>query len=311
MTGSWQEKRTVEYDLMFVCCGYEARCTFVHDQFQGETGRLVVLDYGSAGIHSYDRNRSEFERAASADWVDLRQADFDRIVAEWVARTCADLEGDVPVRVLFDISSCSRSTMASVLTNLANNAQRDVDLTCVYAVSAYFDPPDGELPSSVSEPVIGELSGWSSDLTKPPCAIIGLGFEPGRALGSIDYLEVPEVRLFVPEGPDGRFHDAVVQANRLLLEDPGISSSAYHVLNPIDTYQKLESMILGLLPRFRPIIIPLGPKIFAAISMLIAIRMLPQVCIWRTSAGSGEDIADRAAGGDVAAFNYLIRSPGS
>jgi hypothetical protein len=311
MTGCWQDKRTGEYDLMFVCCGYEARCTFVHDQFEGKTGRLVILDYGSPGVHSYDRNRLELERSASANWVDLRQADFDCIIAEWIARTCSDLERDGPVRVLFDISSCSRSTMASVLINLAHNALRDVDLTCVYAVSAYFNPPDGELPSSVSEPVIGELSGWSSDLTKPPCAIIGLGFEPGRALGSIDYLEVPEVRLFVPEGPDGRFHEAVVEANRHLLDDPGIGSSAYHVLNPIDTYQKLESMILGLLPRYRPIIIPLGPKIFAAISMLIAIRMLPQVCIWRTSAGSGEDTADRAAGGDIAAFNYLMRCPGS
>lgn len=311
MTGSWQETRTSDYDLMFVCCGYESRCTFVYDQFQGETGHLVILDYGSTGVHSYDRNRFEFERAASANWIDLRQPDFDHIIAEWVARTREVLEGDGPVRVLFDISSCSRSTMASILINLTNKMQRDVDLTCVYAVSAYFNPPDGELPSSVSEPVIGELSGWSSDLTKPPCAIIGLGFEPGRALGSIDYLEVPEVRLFVPQGPDGRFYQAVVEANRLLLEDPGINSSAYHVLNPIDTYQKLESMILGLLPRYRPIIIPLGPKIFAAISMLIAIRLLPQVCIWRTSAGSGEEAADRVAGGDIATFNYLIRCPES
>lgn len=68
----------------------------------------------------------------------------------------------------------------------------------------------------------------------------------------------------------------------------------------------LASLVFGLLPRFRPIMIPLGPKIFAALSMLLALRLLPQICIWRTSAGSGEDVANRHAGGTVVAFDYEL-----
>lgn len=257
MNRNWQEAGCASYDLMFVTCGYESRSTFLQTNFQGNAERLVVLDYGSAGMHSYDRNRELLKQASPVGWIDLKQPTPESEIAGWIDVATSDIDEDSRLRVLFDISSCSRSTMAKVLTALAMESKRDVELTCAYAVSAYFDPPEGELPSSVSEPVIGDLSGWSSDLSKPPCAIIGLGFEPGRAIGSIDYLEVPEVRLFVPNGPDDRFVDAVIKANRLLLDEPGITVSSYHVLDPVDAYQKLESMVLGLLPRFRPIIIPL------------------------------------------------------
>ena len=307
MSRSWHEAKVATYDLMIIACGYEQRATFLLGQFEGEAKRTMVLDYGSGGLHGYDANRALLEGVSSADWVDLKVAKPENAIATLITDLTAELADGVPFRVLFDVSSCSRSTMATVLTGLAFRSARDVALTCAYAVSEYFAPPDGELPSSVSQPVIGDLSGWSSDLSKPPCAIIGLGFEPGRALGSIDYLEVPEVRLFVPEGPDPRFHDAVVEANRLLIDEAGASVSSYDVLDPVDAFQKLESMTLGLLPRFRPIIIPLGPKIFAALSMLIALRLLPQICVWRTSAGSGEDIADRRAGGEVAVFDYVLR----
>ncbi len=293
---------------MIVACGYEQRATFLVGQFDGVAERTIVLDYKSIDLYSYEANRMLLEGVPAADWVDLNSPRAEHDIAVLIERIATEVDNCSPFRILFDVSSCSRSTMANVLTALAFRAKRDVNLTCAYAVSAYFAPPDGELPSRVSQPVVGELSGWSSDLSKPPCAIIGLGFEPGRALGSIDYLEVPEVRLFVPEGPDPRFHDAVVEANRLLIEEAGASLSSYDVLDPLDAFQKLESMILGLLPRYRPIIIPLGPKIFAALSMLIAVRLLPQVCVWRTSAGSGEDTADRMAGGEVAVFNYVMRA---
>jgi hypothetical protein len=308
MSRSWEDAKAAPYDLMVVACGYEQRATFLLRQFEGEAKRTMVLDYGSKGLHSYDANRALLESVPSADWVDLNGPTPDFAIAALITGMAGGLDDGLPLRVLFDVSSCSRSTMANVLTSLVIRSTRDVDLTCAYAVSGYFAPPDGELPSSISQPVIGDLSGWSSDLSKPPCAIIGLGFEPGRALGSIDYLEVPEVRLFVPKGPDARFHEAVVEANRLLIDEANASISSYDVLDPVDAFQKLESMTLGLLPRYRPIIIPLGPKIFAALSMLIALRLLPQVCIWRTSAGSGEDIADRIPGGEVAIFDYVIRA---
>lgn len=302
-----EEILAADYDLMFVTCGYEERASHILTRYSGTAGRLVVLDYACPGIHSYDNNRALLEQCASS-WIDLRSHDVATQITTNVMDGLTGIEGDAAARVLVDVSSCSRSVLANLLLALAEPRGRRVVLTCAYAISDFYDPPAGELPSSISEPVIGDLSGWSHDLSKPPCAIIGLGFEPGRALGSIDYLEVPEVRLFLPQGPDQRFETAVLAANKLLTDEVG-SPLRYSILDPEDAFQKLTSLVYGLLPRFRPIIIPLGPKIFAALSMLVALRLFPQVCIWRTSAGSGEEVADRKPSGIVVGFEYAIPLP--
>jgi hypothetical protein len=298
------EALAAEYDAVFVTCGYESRATHLISKFSGHAQHIVVLDYNCDGVHSYDSNKEDLKNRASS-WVDLRGPEMPDRVCLSVNERLSELEDGATARIFVDVSSCSRSVLANLLLALASTKERRVLLTCGYAVSEFYTPPQDELPSSISEPVIGDMSGWSHDLSKPPCAIIGLGFEPGRALGSIDYLEVPEVRLFMPHGPDERFETAVLAANQLLIEEVG-SPLFYDIRDPEDAFHKLGSLIGGLIPRFRPIIIPLGPKIFSALSMLLALRLFPQICIWRTSAGSGEEMSDRQASGVVVTFEYEL-----
>lgn len=302
MNEAWEAVASNVAEIFVVTCGYEERSSYVHQHFKGEISALIVLDYNCPDILHYDKNKSYFSSISNALFVDLTSAsaaeEFERTFLECISNS----ESESPA-IFFDISSCSRSVIANSFLSISRKAPPSSTLTCCYALSAFDKAPDGELPSSVSEPVVGDLSGWSDDLSKPPCAIIALGFEPGRALGSIDYLEVPEVRLFMPEGPDTRFKDAVYKANSMLIEEAGSGAVLpYDVLDPQATYEKLDSLLFGLLAQFRPVIIPLGPKIFAALSIIIAIRMWPNVCVWRTSAGSGEDVTNRSAQGEIAVF---------
>lgn len=305
----WANNRFHLYDVMILACGYETRALYVLSQLERRPTTIVALDYDCQGVHSYDVNKKTLSESA-AKFYPHDGPDFARILRaelDEVKRTLSELR---PLTVLFDVSSCSRSVMAEVFLTLAAELFSDVELTCCYALSAFDSPPEGELPSSVSEPVIGELSGWSDDLSKPPCAVISLGFEPGRALGTIDYLEVPEVRLFMPRGPDDRFEKAVSHANQLLISEAGSSSVLpYDVLQPESTLHKLESLLFGLMADYRPVVIPLGPKIFSAISMILAIRMFPKICVWRTSAGSGEEIVDRTASGEISILRASPLSP--
>ena len=293
-----------DYDLIFVTCGYEARASYLLSHFSGQAQHIAVLDYHCDGVHSYDTNKKLFMKQASS-WIDLRGPEMATRISASVNERIAELGDSGTASIFVDVSSCSRSVLANLLLALASIERWRVVLTCGYAISEFYALPEGELPSNISEPVIGDLSGWSHDLSKPPCAIIGLGFEPGRALGSIDYLEVPEVRLFLPQGPDERFESSVLAANQLLMQEVG-DPLRYNILDPEDTFQKLGSLVGGLLPRFRPVIIPLGPKIFAVLSMLLALRLFPQICIWRTSAGSGEEMSDRQASGTVVTFEYEL-----
>src|SRR5690606_3594454 len=105
---------------------------------------------------------------------------------------------------------------------------------------------------------------------------------------------------FMPQGPDKRFVDAVTSANRILiLEAGGSMLLPYDVLHPAATYEKLESLVYGLLPNYRPVVIPLGPKIFAAVSIALAIRLSPQICVWRTSSGTGGEVRDAQSSGEI------------
>lgn len=301
MTGSdWDAVATTAYDLRIMTCGYETRASFVAQRLTSDGDRTIVLDYECEGVFRYDDNKEYYLSLSNAELIPID----DKLTRSLTQRFMGLLQTQEPemiLKVLLDVSSCSRSVMAKVLLTIASVLGSRAEITCVYALSAFESPPQSELPSHISEPVVGDLSGWSDDLSKPPCAVIGLGFEPGRALGCMDYLEIPEVRLFMPVGADERFESAVRDANAVLIAEASeLSVLPYSVLDPTATYEKLESLIFGLLPNFRPVLIPLGPKIFAAVSMALAIKLLPQVCVWRTSAGSGAEIADRKASGEVA-----------
>lgn len=290
------------FDLAIVTCGYETRAAYLCANIPFDAAQLLVLDYRCDALLSYDANKAYYASLSNCRFIDIDDSLSETLRAA-LAGAAAEIDADARLRILIDISSCSRSVMAKLLLAIAETLPGRAEFTCAYALSAFDSPPDGELPSHISEPVVGDLSGWSDDLSKPPCAVIGMGFEPGRALGCMDYLEIPEVRLFMPYGVDRRFEQAVQDANAVLIGEAGTQSVLpYKILDPAVTYEKLESLIYGLLPRFRPVIIPLGPKIFAALAMVLAVRMLPRICVWRTSSGTIGDISDRAANGEVAIF---------
>ncbi len=294
------------FELAIATCGYETRASYVFKALAFETTRKLVLDYCCDGVLSYDLNKAFYLGLKDRDIVNIDNQLSARL-HEALLLAAKQADPDARVRILIDISSCSRSVMAELLLAIADALPGRAEITCAYALSAFDIPPNGELPSHISEPVVGDLSGWSDDLSKPPCAVIGLGFEPGRALGCMDYLEIPEVRLFMPNGVDKRFELAVREANAVLITEAGSKSILpYQILDPAATYEKMESLIYGLLASFRPVIIPLGPKIFAALAMILAVRMLPRICVWRTSSGSISEATDRIANGEIAIFTTLL-----
>lgn len=302
---TWSDHKKNAFDIRLFVCGYESRSPFVSQQHADNSGSTIVLDYECKNVIQYNINHDYFSSIIDAKFIGVNELMVATLKVK-LAEIISKLK-DKEVTVLFDVSSCSRSVMARVLLVLNDVLVQPSKVTCVYALSAFSMPPNGELPSHISEPVVGDLSGWSDDLAKAPCAVIGLGFEPGRAIGCMDYLEIPEVRLFMPVGVDGRFADAVRAANAVLIDEAGSSNVLpYDVLDPSSTYQKLESLVHGLLAQYRPVLIPLGPKMLAALSIILAIKLHPRVCVWRTSAGSGEEVEDKVASGEISVFTTTL-----
>jgi len=292
------------FDIAIWTCGYEQRARYICENQVVIAKSNLVFDYQSLDILDFNKNKSYFE---SIDNVSFYTNELDLLNQIGPKLEALDEESE-SLKLFLDVSSCSRSVAAKILENLkliASARAKNLLITIGYALSEFSTPPDSELPCHISEPVIGELSGWSSDLSKPPFAIVGIGFEPGRALGAIDYLEIPEVRIFFPKGPDARFDGAVAAANSFLIEEETDGNVLpYSILSPNILYEKMVSLVTGIFSQYRPVVIPLGPKIFAAVAIVLALNLAPNICVWRTSSGPSGNPQNIKPQGPISIFRF-------
>lgn len=305
---NWSQRKLHQCDLFIGVCGYESRSRYALTQLETKPSKCLFLDYNCSSTLSYDENKSVMCKFGASRFIDLRNPIWIKEISDEIAEAITHCtNADVLIDVVLDVSSASRKVVSQILILIRAKFSGRIQLSCVYSVAEFYDPPTAELPSHISEPVVGALAGWSEDLSKPPCAIVGLGFEPGRAMGCLDYLEIPEARLFFPQGPDSRFASAVDKANSRLVSEVGEEFVLpYSVNDPHDTLVKLLSLVTGLEQKFRPIIIPFGPKIFAAIGVVVAIQRSPNICVWRASSGGLTEPHDSKPEGSVCCLSVNL-----
>ena len=305
---STKEISTTEYSAFICALGYESRARAILERFEPRAQHRVALEFPEpqTGL-AFRKNR-----AAMSDFgCDIRPAQNDARFRAAIQDVFSTLrtESGVPLRVLIDVSSQTRSRIAQLLMHckrLGRTESFQADI--VYAL-ADFSPSDrNELPMQYIEPVCPEFAGVSLDPGRPPTAVVGLGYEVGKALGAVEYLQADESWMFVPESPIGEYLIEVAQANELLLAStPPRRVIRYEVLNPFDTYGILESLVFGLERDSRPMLLPFGPKIFSVVSMLAALKH-ETASVWRISSGEPERPTDRIASRHVCGLQ--IRFPG-
>ena len=149
-------------------------------------------------------------------------------------------------------------------------------------------------------PVSRAYAGWQPDVDSRTTAIVGLGGERGVALGMIEHLEVTDAWVFQPIGTDGRFDIGATEANRELIERIGQSRVVpYEVMYPFDCFCSLEPLVFGAMATERVVLVPLGPKIFSVVALLVAELYWPNVPVWRASSDQDGAPLDREADGSL------------
>jgi hypothetical protein len=127
--------------------------------------------------------------------------------------------------------------------------------------------------------------------------LLGLGTEPRRADGVVEMLEPDILALYIPLGDEPEYLAELREENRRILEVGG-EPICYSLRDPAAVYASLVATGTRLVERSRLVLVPLGPKQFAALAVAAALSLGPEVGVWKASSGRGVEPVDVQARGE-------------
>lgn len=288
----------LSYDAFLVTVGFESRSIYAAKTLEIHTDRRIACAFSHRQVRHFKSNRAWLFR----NGFDVQEVQEDDVEA-WTKSIIEELGTNsahrTSIRMCVDISSMSRARMASVLNAVLEVRERSVEIDFVYCLAKWSPPSTEAEPIGTAGAVIPAFAGWSTRTDLPIVALIGLGYEPDKAIGAYEYLEATDVWAFLPKGEDGQYARDLNRANRTLLtrlvEHKRIT---YRVDQPVACFGVLESVVYGLLSNSRPVLLPFGPKVFALSAMLVACRHR-EVPVWRISSDQFGEPLDREASGNI------------
>lgn len=289
-----KSSKTDHFDLAIIGLGYESRSTFAYKKYKNVIDRCIVLGYESnKTVLHYQDNRKVF-----CD-VDVFEPSCSN-VTDYIKDKVDIVNKIDDANVLVDITVMTRHRLALVLHYLIKNLKKGTSITICYMASKYVCPPDDMQPVKKVGPLIEELSGGLGNLSYSTSAIFGLGYEQSKALGIYNYLEPDSSFCFIPKSFNAEFEDDIKSNNSSLLNSvPHDNIFNYNIYSPYDIYVDLKSLVMSLCETSRVIIVPLGPKILSAVSLIIGIELYPEISVWRVSSLHSEKPVDRVADREV------------
>ncbi|WP_029527814.1 hypothetical protein [Polaromonas glacialis] len=217
-----------------------------------------------------------------------------------------------PLKIMIDVSCLPRPFIAEVFACLTIIAQtRDVELHVAYSLATYGPSPlVWAVPNRTICPVHPTFSGWTSEGASAPLDIVvGLGYERGKALGAVEYLEPRHRWICVPQSPEAAYLAEVRRHNKNLIDNSKERVAYYQVLSPVDTYFSLRSLVEGIARGARPVLLPFGPKLFFAVNLLVAMTV-EEAAVWHVT-GESDEYSERSPSRHSTILSCLISQPQS
>ncbi len=290
------------WDIFVGSLGFEERSRYFLEALGDRAERLLVSAYDSRRGGSYIDNLDLAYRMGAT--VDVESdSEFASLISQRLVDSVADLEQP---RLLVDISSCSRTRLAAMVSSLLQLERAVVDF--VYTPGTFQQPPEVRSALAFTGPVLPAFAGLPATTAHAGLtAVFGLGYESLEALGALQLLEASEVWALLPLDPDGSYYDVVAAENDTLLEMVDLDHVVtYEVLDAVGTFRLLEQLVYGASSQARPVIVPLGPKVFALAALLVSARFNREVPVWRFSSDQYSLPRDVSASGKISALRVNV-----
>jgi hypothetical protein len=256
-----------QFDAVLVACGFEPRSTSLVRRFQPHAAIRTAAGFASNTVGAFQDNKAFLESAGySVDSV--ADAEFRDWLRSWL-RSVVRQEGQT--RILLDISSFSRFRLAATVQQISDaGLENNISAAFFYSL-AKFEEPAPALPPLSVRPVIPEFAGWFSQPERQVAAIVGLGYEPERAIGALELIEPAQTWILLPESPIEEYKPRLEQANlELLRAIPKHRTIRFDPSNARATYRVVDDLVRAVKREYNVNIIPLGPKILALVAFIVA-----------------------------------------
>ncbi|ACJ27810.1 Conserved hypothetical protein [Shewanella piezotolerans WP3] len=287
-------------DLAIVGLGYETRATTRCRSMVNSNIIAIGYDQHTSALR-YQDNLEYYNSIGATviegDNCNVYRELFKLIDVQWTGR---------PVNCLIDITVLSRTRLAEIILYLISNLEEGSHIKVSYSLAEYTEPSNSISPMRKVGPIIDSLSGALGDINLPSSIVIGLGYEIGKAIGISNYLDTENQFIFIPNGKDSNFETSVRTNNELLINiTPENHTFTYDICNPYKTYLDLRETMLAIMDISRPVLVPLGPKIFSALSVVLSEEMNRTLPVWRVSSEYLEEPVDRKPTGFYIEFTLV------
>lgn len=301
-----EDKDKLKLSLLLAAATYESRCIHVPGLMRDSVGRKVLLVEGNDDRRKVQLNIRQLKKYG---FEELKIVGTEEDTIQKLLETALEnaMTGELPV-IAIDASCFSRKTLANIVAAVVSLCdQRSIQLILAYSLASYVPPPTAEMATNKEVyPVHPAFSGWTSSPGMPVASVVGLGYERDKAIGAVEYLQASNWWLFEPESEETSYRPKMEEHNKRIIEATPLGRRIlYDVLRPVDTLIGLESLVAGLKRDFKPILLPFGPKIFFALSLLVS-AVHPEAAVWFVSGEDEEPEVDRKPSKFTTAISVLL-----
>lgn len=281
---------STDYAFFIAALGFERRARHIAETILPQARKYIAWRFSDRHTLSYAENAAWFS-SNGYEIIDDGDDNFFRGQLKDILRNASSSSNIIGC---IDISSMTRQRLAAIVEMCCDgHLKSGSSIDFLYSLGAYSPPPTEIVPNTLFAPISPFFAGWTTDPNKPPIAIVGLGYEESKALGATEYIQADEAWVFIPESPVEAYLPAVLEANSTLLSFlPSRQQISYRPDDPVGCYNLLESLLYGIVPFGRPVILPFGPKIFTLMALL-ACTKYSEASVWRVSAQQSEIAVDR------------------
>ncbi|MBH1803125.1 hypothetical protein I5T93_09200 [Stenotrophomonas maltophilia] len=293
-----------KFDLAILAVTGESRSWCIAEKFKNSNSPTWVLARKNENLTVVELDK-EIERRIPNAGVVLAQSFASSLRAFFSAAVGR-------VNVFVDVSCMTRMDMATAFEHMfaLDGDVREVSVTIGYVISEFTPPPAGHAPNEHIKPISSRFAGWPDDPHAPTALVLGLGYEAAKAEGASEYFDAQEGWVFSPQSPISKFDVAVINNNRQIVDRAAREGRLveYRVDDPADAIYRMNSLAIDLAGWSNPLILPFGPKLFAALSLLVAVAN-PSVGVWHATGDTDLPADDHVASQHLVIVNVLLERP--